>query len=50
MYPYLYAIIDAFWSADIKWKEHSLLQELERGNQKVVCMWLKEIYQRITIS
>lgn len=48
MYPYLYAIIDAFWSADIKWKEHSLLQELERGNQKVVCMWLKEIYQRIS--
>ena len=25
MYPYLYAIIHAFWSMDIKWKEDSLM-------------------------
>lgn len=47
MFPYLYAIINAFWSSDIKWNENSLINELEKGNTKAVCKWLKEILKRL---
>lgn len=47
MYPYLYAIINAFWSADIKWNENSLMNELAKGNMQSVRKWLNEIYRRI---
>lgn len=47
VYPYLYAIINAFWSADIKWNEDCLLKELERGNNKAVCRQLEEIHKRL---
>lgn len=47
LYPYLYAVIDAFWSQDILWREESLTKELERGNTEGVRRWLNEIYRRI---
>lgn len=47
-FPYLYAIIDAFWSADIKWNEDSLLKQLEKGDDKEVARWLKEILNRLS--
>lgn len=47
MYPYLCAIIKAFWSMDIKWNENSLLCELEQGNIKAVNRWLEEIQKRL---
>lgn len=47
MYPYLYAIVNAFWGTDIKWNEDSLLQELEQGNIKAVHKWLEEIQKRL---
>lgn len=47
MFPYLYAIINAFWSADIKWNSDSLLKELERGDMESVHNWLWEIHMRI---
>ena len=33
LYPYLMAVIDAFWSADVKWDEDSLLN-LVKGNDR----------------
>lgn len=47
MYPYFYAVINAFWSADIKWNENSLRKELEKGNREGVRKWLNEIHRRI---
>lgn len=47
-FPYLYAIIDAFWSADIKWNEDSLLKQLEKGDHNAVCRWLKVILKRLS--
>lgn len=48
VFPYLYAIIDAFWSADIRWDEDSLLKLLEKGNSKEVCSRLEEILNRLS--
>lgn len=47
LYPYLYAIINTFWSMDIKWSEHSLIKELEKGNAENVHAWLTEMHRRI---
>ncbi len=46
-YPYLYAIIHAFWSQDIKWNDNSLLHAIEKGQVEDVRRWLKEIHRRI---
>lgn len=48
MFPYLYSIIDAFWSADIRWNEDSLLKQLEEGDAKAVYRWLKVILYRLS--
>lgn len=47
IYPYLYAIINAFWSADIKWDESSLINQLEKGEHEAVHRWLEEIHSRL---
>ncbi len=47
MYPYLYAIIHAFWSMDIKWKEDSLMKKLKRGDAKAVRGQLEAIRQTL---
>ncbi len=49
VYPYLYAIINAFWSGDIKWNENGLIKQLEKGNSKAVHKWLKEIYRKLLV-
>lgn len=49
VYSYLYAIINAFWSGDIKWNENSLIKQLEKGNNKAVHKWLKEIYRKLLV-
>lgn len=49
-YPYLYAIIDAFWSSDIRWNEDSLLNAHKAGNAEGVRRWLSTIWERLTIS
>lgn len=48
-YPYLYALIHAFWSADVVWREDSLLKELEKGNTDGVCRWMEEIWRRLCV-
>lgn len=47
MYPYLYAIINAFWSMDLKWKEDSLIKKLKRGDTKAVRSQMELIYQKL---
>ena len=49
-YPYLYAIIDAFWSPDIRWNEDSLMNAHAAGNLDAVRQWLKTILKRLEIS
>lgn len=48
-YPYLYAIIDAFWSADILWNEDSLLNAQKAGDSERVRRWLSTIWERLAI-
>lgn len=49
-YPYLYAIIDAFWSADIRWNEDSLLNAHKAGDMEGVRRWLTIIWERLSMS
>ncbi len=49
-YPYLLAIIDAFWSQDIRWSEDSLLNAHKAGNTSRVRQWLETIWERLTVS
>ena len=49
-YPYLCAIIDAFWSSDIRWNEDSLMNAHAAGNLDAVRQWLETILKRLEIS
>ncbi len=46
-YPYLYAIIDAFWSFDLRWREDSLINAHEAGDRASVRRWLETVQQRL---
>ncbi|MCI9444206.1 MAG: phosphotransferase [Oscillospiraceae bacterium] len=48
-YPHLYAVINAFWSSDIRWKEDSLLHSVKNGNMRRAREWLETIWQRLAI-
>lgn len=47
-YPYLRAVIDAFWSMDIKWRENSLMNAVKNGDTEKVRKWLAVIWERLT--
>lgn len=49
-YPYLFAIIDAFWSADIRWNEDSLLNAYRAGDKDGVHRWLTVIWERLSMN
>lgn len=49
LYPYLYAIIDAFWSSDIRWNKNSLLTAYKNGDIEGIHKWLLTIYERLTL-
>ncbi len=49
LYPYLCAIIDAFWSSDIRWNEDSLMNAQEAGDVESVRRWLSIIYERLAL-
>lgn len=49
MFPYLYAVINAFWSVDIIWDDKSLLKEYNRKNYDAVHKWLEEIWKRLSV-
>lgn len=48
LYPYLYAIIDAFWSQDILWREDSLINAHKAGDADGVQKWLSLIWERLS--
>ena len=48
MYPYLYSIINAFWSMDIIWDENSLINSQKTGNAQNVSKWLTTIWERLS--
>ncbi|MBP1553950.1 MAG: hypothetical protein J6B21_07335, partial [Oscillospiraceae bacterium] len=48
MYPYLYAIINAFWSMDIIWDENSLINAHKSGNSEIVSKCLETIWERLS--
>ena len=45
--PYLYSIINAFWSADIRWNEDSLINCLEKGDTEAVRKHMENIYNKL---
>lgn len=47
VFPYLYAVISAFWLGDMKWGERSLCHAIEAGDTEAAHQWMKEIYRRI---
>lgn len=48
-YLYLYAIINAFWSSDIKWSDGSLTNAVKNKNIERTRKWLKIIWQRLML-
>ena len=49
-YHYLYAIIDAFWSSDIKWNDDSLTNSIKNGDMDRARKWLETIWQRLVFN
>lgn len=47
-FPYLYALVSAFWLIDIKWDEKSLTNAIQKGDTEAALNWMKKIYTRIT--
>ncbi len=47
VFPYLYAIISAFWLGSIQYDEDSLCHAIESGDPEAVHQWMKETYRRI---
>lgn len=47
VFPYLYAIVSAFWLSDIKWGENSLCKSIEAGDAETVHQCMKEIYRHL---
>lgn len=49
-YPYLCALINAFWSSDIRWDDNSLLNAHKSGDMLRVRRWLETIWERLEIG
>ena len=47
VYPYLYSMIDAFWSKDIKWSDTSLANAISTGDKTHARAHLREIARRL---
>lgn len=47
VFPYLYALISAFWLFDMRWSEHSLANAIEQADADAVLNWMKEICNRM---
>ena len=46
VYPYLYALVSAFWLGDIKWDNRSLAEAVETNDLAAVQQWMQRIYER----
>lgn len=47
-FPYLYAIIRAFWAIDVVWRGDSLLNAHAKGDANAVHAWLETIWHRLS--
>ena len=45
-FPYLYALVSAFWLSDMKWNEDSLANAMKAGDRGAVRRWMKKICER----
>ena len=46
-WPYLYAVIDAFWSSDVRWREDSLTNAVAAGDRERTRERLETILRRL---
>ena len=46
VFPYLYALVSAFWLFDVKWSENSLSHSIDTDDVNAVHQWMNEIYKR----
>lgn len=49
-FPYLYSIINAFWSSDIRWDKDSLLNQYKKGDTEGVHRRLIKIHERLALN
>lgn len=47
VFPYLYALVSAFWKLDIVWSDNSLCHAVEAGDAETAHQRMEEIYSRI---
>ena len=45
-FPYFYALVNAFWGADMKWSDNSLTTTVEKADDASAHQWMKEIFRR----
>ena len=45
-FPYLYALITAFWGVDMKWADNSRTKTVDEADDVTVHQWMKEISER----
>ncbi len=45
-FPYLYALINAFWGADMQWGDRSFTAAIQNGDDASIHQWMKEICRR----
>ena len=48
VFPYLYALIDAFWGVDMKWVDKSHTKTVKEADDASIRQWMREIYRRET--
>lgn len=49
-FPYLYSIINAFWSSDIRWDKDSLLNQYKKGDSEGVHRRLIKIHEHLALN
>ena len=45
-FPYLYALITAFWGVDMKWVDFSRTKTVDEADDAAVRQWMKDISER----
>ncbi len=48
VFPYLYAIVSAFWLMDIRYAENNLINSIKAGKSDAAHEWMMEIQRRLT--
>ena len=48
VFPYLYALIDAFWGVDMKWTDSSCTKTVDEAEDETVRQWMNDLLERET--